>query len=61
VRLPAVDGGLEARLLLERLLRLLVVVPEFRLSGDLVQLGYLLAFAVDVKDAPGERPGGSAA
>jgi hypothetical protein len=61
VGVVGVDGRLRPGLLFQLGLRLLVVVPEVRLARLGVQLGYLPAFAGDVKDAPGEPRGGSPA
>jgi hypothetical protein len=54
ILLPRVEDVFEARLLLENSLRLVGVVPEIGLGGELVQLFGPLLLAVEVKDASGE-------
>jgi hypothetical protein len=54
ILLPRIEDVFEARLLFENCLRLVAVVPEIGLGGELVQLFDPLLFAVEVKDASGE-------
>jgi hypothetical protein len=51
--LPRVEDVLDAGLLFQDRLRLVGVVPEIGLGGELVQLFETLFLAVEVKDASG--------
>jgi hypothetical protein len=51
--LPRIEGVLNAGLLFEDRLRLVGVVPEIGLGGELVQLFEAFLLAVEVKDASG--------
>jgi hypothetical protein len=50
--LPGLDDSLEILDLLERLLRLFRIVPEFRLCRLPLELLYLFLPGIDVKDTP---------
>ena len=56
-----VDRRFELRLLAQQRLSFLGGGPEVRAAGLRVQFRYAISFAGDVKDAPGESPGGSPA
>ena len=59
LRVEGLDGRLEAPLLPHRRLGLVPRAPELGGGRLVVELRYAQPFAGDVKDAPGESPGGS--